>query len=117
MCDVVTVLETHNKQPEDSLQQNLYIYLLCVIMTSHTAYPGCDFSVYKRCCTNLMTKTCSWPGGAQPVPLPTHSHPCSFGVQGAVHGSVPPLQLGMQAGNSLHTQIKAQEDWFLLTSS
>lgn len=33
MCDVVTVLETHNKQPEDSLQQNRYIYLLCVIMT------------------------------------------------------------------------------------
>lgn len=62
MCDVVTVLETHNKQPEDSLQQNRYIYLLCVIMTPHTAYPGCDFS-YKRCCINLMTKTCSRPAG------------------------------------------------------
>lgn len=57
MCDVVTVLETHNKQPEDSLQQNRYIYLLCVLMTSHTADPGWDFSS-KRCCTNLMTTTC-----------------------------------------------------------
>lgn len=61
VCDVVTVLETHNKQPEDSLQQNRYIYLLCVIMTPHTAYPVCDFS-YKRCCIKLKTKPCPWLG-------------------------------------------------------
>jgi len=40
--DVATVLETHNKQPEDSLQQNRYIYLRCVIMTPHTASPVGD---------------------------------------------------------------------------
>lgn len=84
MCDVVTVLETHNKQPEDSLQQNRYIYLLCVIMTPHTAYPVCDFS-YKRCCINLMTKTCCRPArrcrAAEPQRLCPHGAPAPRGTE------------------------------------
>lgn len=129
MCDVVTVLETHNKQPEDSLQQNRYIYLLCVIMTSHTAYPVGDFA-YKRCCINLTTKKCA--RGLQDEAVPeaglAEALPQGQGLRGvrslelpgaATHGSrirPPLLQLGMQGGTSLCTEIKGEYDWFLLTS-
>lgn len=84
MCDVVTVLETHNKQPEDSLQQNRYVYLLSAVMTPRTAYPVCDFS-YKRCCRNLMTKThsqfarlCKARGNASTGSLPTQPLPAGY---------------------------------------
>lgn len=111
MCDVVTVLETHNKQPEDSLQQNWYIYLLCVIMTPHTAYPVCDFS-YKKCCINLMTKMrspfarrCRARGSTsrgspptEPLPFGLRSLPASRGRQLFTQAEYSPLAL---AGNAV----------------
>lgn len=57
-------------------------------------------------------------GCARTEPRPPGARSCRLLGQVAVPARCicPPLQLGVQGGNSLRTDIKGQEDWFLLTS-
>lgn len=89
MCDVVTVLETHNKQPEDSLQQNRYVYLLSAVMTPRVAHPvqfliqevlykPCDKTVLPVCKITQSQRQHGWRG----LPLQQGSTvPWPWGVQ------------------------------------